>query len=105
QEGITGSVADSGIGIAESDLPNLFQEFFRTDAAKATGEIGTGLGLAILKQILDSYGGTIDVQSQLGKGTQFTFTLPFERPRAAHQAVRVSGTHARVLGLGDDPAP
>ncbi len=83
EQGVTGSVTDTGIGIAEADLPNLFREFFRTDQAKATGEIGTGLGLAILKQIIDSYGGTIAVQSRLGQGTCITFTLPFERPQAA----------------------
>jgi len=82
-QGVTGSVTDTGIGIAEADLPNLFREFFRTDQAKATGEIGTGLGLAILKQIIDSYGGTIAVQSQLGQGTSITFTLPFEPAQAA----------------------
>jgi signal transduction histidine kinase len=123
QDGITGSVSDTGIGIAEQDRSNLFREFYRTDAAKATGEIGTGLGLAILKQIMDSYGGVINVQSQLGKGSCFTFRLPFDRAQPASQAecpgavpaaadkgpappepapVRPAGTHTRVLALGDD---
>jgi len=76
-DGLTGSVEDSGIGIAEEDLPSLFQEFFRTPQAKESGEIGTGLGLAIVKQIVESYGGNVEVQSQLGVGTRFTFRLPF----------------------------
>jgi signal transduction histidine kinase len=75
---LTGTVADSGIGIAEEDMPQLFQDFFRTDQAKASGEIGTGLGLVIVKQVVDSYGGEIEVTSRLGQGTHFTFVLPLE---------------------------
>jgi signal transduction histidine kinase len=77
---IIGTVADSGIGIAEEDIPHLFQDFFRTEQAKASGEIGTGLGLSIVKQIVESYGGEIRVTSRLGQGTRFTFTLPLKLP-------------------------
>jgi signal transduction histidine kinase len=70
------TVQDSGIGVAKEDLDNLFQEFYRTDQAKASGEIGTGLGLSIAKQILNSYGGDIWVNSDLGQGSTFTFRLP-----------------------------
>jgi two-component system, OmpR family, phosphate regulon sensor histidine kinase PhoR len=62
------SVQDSGIGIAEEDMRHLFQEFFRTEEAKASGQIGTGLGLSIVKQIIDSYGGKIEVASRPGTG-------------------------------------
>lgn len=75
---LIGTVADSGIGIRDEDLPHLFQEFFRTDEAKASGEIGTGLGLSIVKQIVESYGGEIRVTSQPGQGSEFTFLLPLE---------------------------
>ncbi|MEJ2732419.1 MAG: ATP-binding protein [Anaerolineae bacterium] len=75
---LIGTVADSGIGIREEDLPHLFQEFFRSDEAKASGQIGTGLGLSIVKQIIDSYGGEIRVTSQPGQGSRFTFSLPLE---------------------------
>lgn len=78
-----GEVEDSGIGIAENDLPNLFQEFFRTGQAKATGEIGTGLGLSIVKEIIDSYHGEIRVTSSLGHGSCFTFVLPADSPPTA----------------------
>jgi two-component system sensor histidine kinase/response regulator len=71
-------VEDTGMGIGEKDMANLFQEFFRTDQAKASGEIGTGLGLSIVKQIVDSYGGEIQVDSRLGEGTRFTVTLPLD---------------------------
>ncbi|MGD9048634.1 MAG: hybrid sensor histidine kinase/response regulator [Anaerolineae bacterium] len=75
---VTGTVTDSGMGITEADMPHLFQDFFRTDQAKASGEMGTGLGLAIVKQIVDSYGGEIQVSSKLGQGSRFTFVLPQE---------------------------
>jgi signal transduction histidine kinase len=73
---IVGEVEDTGIGIAEKDLPNLFQEFFRTDQAKALTPRGTGLGLSIVKQIVESLDGNVSVESKLGEGTKFTFHLP-----------------------------
>jgi signal transduction histidine kinase len=75
---VVGVVQDTGIGIAEEDLPRLFEEFYRTDQAKAFARYGTGLGLSITKQIVEQYGGGIAVESQLGKGSQFTFRLPVE---------------------------
>jgi signal transduction histidine kinase len=75
---VVGEVQDTGIGIGEQDLPRLFQEFFRTEQAKAFAQHGTGLGLSIVKQILQDYGGDIRVESELGKGTRFTFWLPVE---------------------------
>ncbi len=79
---LVGTIEDSGIGIAQEDLPNLFHDFFRTDQAKASGEIGTGLGLSIVKQIVEGYRGEISVTSELGQGTRFTFMLPLDPPRA-----------------------
>lgn len=73
---IVGVVKDTGIGIGKEDLPHLFEEFFRTEQARAFAQHGTGLGLAIVKQILLDRGGEISVDSELGKGTQFTFRLP-----------------------------
>jgi putative methionine-R-sulfoxide reductase with GAF domain len=69
-------VADTGIGIAEDDLPRLFTEFFRTENAKASAEEGTGLGLAIVKEILERMGGTIRVESRIGQGSRFSCWLP-----------------------------
>jgi signal transduction histidine kinase len=80
EERLQGVVKDSGIGVSEKDLDSIFQEFYRTDGAKATGEIGTGLGLSIVKEIVESYGGEIKVTSELGKGSRFTFTLPLAGP-------------------------
>ncbi len=70
------TVLDTGIGIAEVDLPNIFDEFYRSENAKKEVKIGTGLGLSIVKQIVDNYNGTINVQSTLGKGTRFTLRFP-----------------------------
>ncbi len=69
------SVEDTGIGIAEEDISRLFQEFSRIKT-KATRYIsGTGLGLSILKTIVDSYNGTIKVESKIGEGTKFSIQI------------------------------
>ncbi len=70
------TVADTGIGIPEDALPDLFQEFFRASNAKALEETGTGLGLSIVKDLVRRYGGEIDVRSVEGEGTTFTLALP-----------------------------
>ena len=70
------SVKDSGIGIPSEDLPRIFDRFYRIDKARARSVAGTGLGLAIVKHVLDTLGGTIEVESQPNKGTTFRFYLP-----------------------------
>lgn len=69
-------VSDTGIGIPEEALPNLFQEFYRAPNAKQVAETGTGLGLAIVKDLVERYGGRIQVRSAVGHGTTFTVTFP-----------------------------
>ena len=71
---ITISVADTGEGIPQEDLPCLFERFYRGDKARVAG--GTGLGLAIAKEIVTAHGGTIHVESELGRGSTFTLRLP-----------------------------
>jgi two-component system phosphate regulon sensor histidine kinase PhoR len=69
-------VQDEGIGIPEEAMPNLFQRFYRTQTAVEKGIAGTGLGLYMVKESVEAYKGTIQVESTLGKGTTFTVRLP-----------------------------
>lgn len=69
-------VADTGIGVAEKDLPHLFERFYRADPARGRDPGGTGLGLAIAKWIVERHHGQIEVKSQPGKGTTVEITLP-----------------------------
>lgn len=68
------SIRDEGIGIEASDLPNIFQKFYKSNLRQNAS--GTGLGLAIARQIALKHGGTIDVESTKGVGTEFIFTFP-----------------------------
>ncbi len=68
-------VSDSGIGISEEDLQQIFKEFYRTANAKAFEE-GSGLGLSLVKRLVEEHGGTIAVESQLNQGTTFTVSMP-----------------------------
>ena len=68
-------IEDNGVGIAESSLPRLFERFYRVDKSRARHVGGSGLGLAIVKHIIESHGQTINVRSELGEGSVFSFTL------------------------------
>jgi signal transduction histidine kinase len=70
------SVGDTGEGIAASDLPHVFERFYRGEKSRSRSTGGAGLGLAIAKGIVEAHGGSIEVVSQAGQGTTFTFTLP-----------------------------
>jgi len=70
------SVSDTGPGIAETDQENIFEEFQQAESSTRRNKDGTGLGLAIAKRIIDLHGGRIWVESEVGKGSKFTFTLP-----------------------------
>ena len=72
----TVTVADTGTGIAPSQLPYVFDRFWRADPARGRRTGGSGLGLAIARQIVTDHGGRITVASQLGVGTTFTVMLP-----------------------------
>ncbi len=70
------SVTDHGKGIPPEDLPNMFERFYRVDKSRARNGGGTGLGLTITKRLVEAHGGTIGVQSELGRGSCFSFTIP-----------------------------
>ncbi|MGB2837326.1 MAG: response regulator [Candidatus Sulfotelmatobacter sp.] len=80
------SVTDSGIGIRAEDQEVIFDEF-RQGEGRANGHEGTGLGLAITRRLVEQQGGQITLQSELGKGSCFTFRLPAVEPRAEVHAV------------------
>jgi signal transduction histidine kinase len=69
-------IKDTGAGISHEDLPYIFDRFYRGEKSRSREFGGTGLGLAICKQIIEDHGGKIWVQSEIGKGTMFYFTLP-----------------------------
>jgi signal transduction histidine kinase len=77
------TIADSGIGIPDRDLPRLFEDFFRASNTRSSEITGTGLGLAIVKRLVGSFRGIVTVQSELGQGTTFTVALPVAGPPAA----------------------
>lgn len=68
-------VKDDGIGIEARELPRIFERFYRVDKSRSRDQGGTGLGLAIVKHIIEAHKQTINVSSQVGAGTSFTFTL------------------------------
>ncbi|MGQ9697254.1 MAG: HAMP domain-containing sensor histidine kinase [Armatimonadota bacterium] len=70
------SVKDTGIGIPQDEIPRIFERFYRVDKARSRAMGGTGLGLAIVKEIVDGHGGSVQVESQLGKGSKFTLVFP-----------------------------
>jgi signal transduction histidine kinase len=69
-------IADTGIGIGESDLPLIFDAFFRGDPARSRDTGGAGLGLAVARSVVERYGGSIGCTSAPGKGTTVRMTWP-----------------------------
>ncbi|MCE7983728.1 MAG: sensor histidine kinase [Caldilinea sp. CFX5] len=83
-------VADTGVGIAPEDLPRVFERFYKADRSRSGG--GTGLGLAIAKHIVQAHGGRIWVESRVGKGSTFFFTLPLTEATSRPFALPVQET-------------
>jgi two-component system phosphate regulon sensor histidine kinase PhoR len=90
------TVGDTGIGIPRSDQPRIFERFYRVDAARSREAGGTGLGLSIAKHLIEVHGGRIWVESEVGEGSQFHFSIPvFDPERAAPRAaLSTAGTRA-----------
>jgi signal transduction histidine kinase len=86
------AVRDSGEGIAPEHIPHLFEKFYRVADTRTSASKGVGLGLAITREIVLAHGGQIDVTSELGQGSTFTFTLP------------AGENHSALDGVGSDGA-
>src|SRR5258708_4982101 len=71
-------VSDTGRGIPDSELPNIFDRYYHVDRGEMSDIGRTGLGLAITRHVVELHGGTISVESVLGKGTTFSFDLPVD---------------------------
>jgi two-component system sensor histidine kinase/response regulator len=73
---LIGTVSDTGIGMTTEEISRIFEEFYRTEAAKAMQETGTGLGLPIVQHIVSMYGGSMQLESVVSQGSTFRFSLP-----------------------------
>ncbi len=71
-------IEDTGIGIPKHELPNIFERFYRVEKSRSREYGGTGLGLAIVKRLVELQGGTIEVSSEVNRGTRFTMTFPIK---------------------------
>ena len=83
---LTFAIQDSGIGIPTSDLPRLFEKFYRGTNREALAQRGTGLGLAIVKSIAERHSGKVWVTSELGKGSTFYLQIPLVQPKDNHHS-------------------
>lgn len=91
------TVSDTGIGIPKADQSRIFERFYRVDAARSREAGGTGLGLAIAKHLVEVHGGRIWVDSEIGQGSQFNFSVPvFDPERAALLRVASGGSTSRA---------
>ena len=97
EEEIVLTVSDTGIGIPKADQPRIFERFYRVDVARSREAGGTGLGLAIAKHLVEVHGGRLWVDSEVGQGSQFHFSVPFfdsenPPPRSGSNGVGGRGT-------------
>jgi CheY-like chemotaxis protein len=100
-------VSDTGVGISQSDLPRIFEEFWQAEGDDRAKRSGTGLGLAITRRLIDLLGGSIGAVSEIGKGTTFTLLLPMEiegpAVTPAEAEIAPSDTERTALVIDGDP--
>ncbi|MEY3870826.1 MAG: hypothetical protein RLZZ338_4720 [Cyanobacteriota bacterium] len=100
EDNLVFSVRDTGIGIAPEDMPKLFQSFVQIDSSLSRAQEGTGLGLVLVQRIVELHGGSISVESELGKGSCFTVRIPY-RDYQVDQTADIIGEHTVDLSLSD----
>ncbi|NEP12436.1 MAG: response regulator [Symploca sp. SIO2C1] len=98
------SVVDTGIGIAPEQFDKLFEPFVQLDSSLSRRYRGTGLGLALVKQVVELHGGSIELETEVERGSRFTVSLPWKRERQDRQGVRekrCGGNEQQTRGPGD----
>ena len=101
---VTFTVSDTGIGIPQAEQPRIFERFYRVDAARSREVGGTGLGLSIAKHLVEAHGGRIWVDSEVGQGSQFHFTVPvFDAERASPRSAPGNSPIGTVNGGRPQP--
>jgi signal transduction histidine kinase len=99
------AVADEGPGIAPEDQPHVFDRFWRADKARSRADGGTGLGLAIVRQIVESHGGQVRLQSKVGVGSSFVIWLPVTAAGVRETAGPAGTSGEGSLNLPGTPPP
>jgi signal transduction histidine kinase len=98
------TVADTGMGISEKNLPFVFDRFWQADGSSKRKYQGVGIGLALVKELVEIQGGTVAVQSQEGKGTTFTVRLPYQKADAAPAPAPTEPVPEPVVAPDSPPA-
>jgi PAS domain S-box-containing protein len=104
------TVWDTGIGIANADMNKLFQSFVQVDSRLSRRYEGTGLGLALVRRLTDMHGGNVSVESEIGKGSRFTVSLPWREPNQKEVTIpseidNTKNTTAAQIVKMNRPAP
>lgn len=96
------SISDTGIGIDEEKFESIFESFEQVDGATAREYGGTGLGLSVSKQLVELHGGDVKVQSEVGKGSTFTFTLPLSDKKREDITVQIKPSFENISQVQHD---